>query len=560
MAEMTGAQAMFEVMVREGVRYIFGNPGTTELPLMDLFAARDEIEYVLALHEDSALGMAVGYADATGEPAVVNLHTNPGLAHALGNLYNAYRAGTPLVVTAGQQDTRGMIEEPLLSADMLELARQHTKWAYEARSVADIPVAMARAFRIATTPPTGPVFVSLPVNIMEERAEADLPPVARVSPRVRGDSARIEEAARLLAEARNPVIIAGDGCARSGAVTEMVRLAEAVAACVHTEPLNALLNFPTGHSLYAGPLFPNAKQTLAALEGADVILVAGVNNLAPLVYTGVKMIPPSARLIQIDSDPRELGKNYPVEVALFADPRSAIEELTEAFLRLVSGETSEALARRREAIAARTAEARARFMQSAAAAPDDKAMSPSYVAREMRAAAPQSAVLVDEAVTSTAFVRTIFELNEPGSYFYAKAGSLGLGLPAAVGVKLARPDRPVLCAVGDGSALYSIQALWTAARYRIATVFVIFNNSSYAILKGGLLAFAGASVERGVFTGMDLNEPEIDFVRLAESMGVAARRVSQASELRGALDWALAESGPTLLDVPIARDVRSVLR
>jgi benzoylformate decarboxylase len=557
---MTGAQAMFEVMVREGVRYVFGNPGTTELPLMDLFAARDEIKYILALHEDSALGIAAGYADATGSPAVVNLHTNPGLAHALGNLYNAYRAGTPLVVTAGQQDTRGMIEEPLLSADMLELARQHTKWAYEARCVSDVPVAMARAFRLAQTMPTGPVFVSLPVNIMEARAEVDLPPATRVSSRLRGDTERIEEAARLLASARNPVIIAGDGCARAAAVAEVVRLAEMIAARVHTEPLNALMDFPTGHSLYAGPLFANARQTLAALEGADVILIVGVNNLAPLVYTGIKMIPRSARLIQIDADPRELGKNYSVEVALFADPRSALEELIGSFAQLVSDEMAEMLARRREAIAARTSEARARFAESATAAPDDKALPASYVAREMRAAAPPSAALVDEAVTSTAFVRTIFELNEPNSYFYAKAGSLGLGLPAAVGVKLAMPDRAVLCAVGDGSALYSIQALWTAARYRIAVVFVIFNNSSYAILKGGLLALGGASVERGVFTGMDIDEPEIDFIRLAESMGVAARRVSKASELRTALDWAIAQSGPTLLDVPIVRDVRSVLR
>ena len=169
MAEMSGAEAMFEMMVREGVRYVFGNPGTTELPLMDRFAARNEISYILALHEDSALGIAAGYAEATGQPAVVNLHTNPGLAHALGNLYNAYRAGTPLVVTAGQQDTRSMLDEPLLYADMIELARQHTKWAWEVRTAAEIPRALARAFTIARTPPTGPVFVSLPVNLTEER-------------------------------------------------------------------------------------------------------------------------------------------------------------------------------------------------------------------------------------------------------------------------------------------------------------------------------------------------------------------------------------------------------
>src|SRR5215472_5664644 len=194
MPQMTGADAMFEMLVRAGVRHVFGNPGTTELPLMDLFAARDEISYVLALHEDSAVGIAVGYAEASGEPAVVNLHTAPGLAHGLGNLYNAKRAGTPLIVTAGQQDTRAMIEEPLLYGDMLAVARQYTKWCWEAHHASDVASAMARAFKIATTPPTGPVFVSLPVNAMEERAEIELPPVTRLSDwRIRGDSSRIAE-------------------------------------------------------------------------------------------------------------------------------------------------------------------------------------------------------------------------------------------------------------------------------------------------------------------------------------------------------------------------------
>jgi benzoylformate decarboxylase len=560
MAEMTGAQAMYEMMARRGVRYVFGNPGTTELPLMDQFATRDEISYILALHEDSALGMAAGFAEATGRAAVVNLHTNPGLAHALGNLYNAYRAGTPLVVTAGQQDTRSMIDEPLLYADMLELARQHTKWAWEVRHASEIPAALARAFKIAETPPTGPVFVSLPVNTMEERAEMEILPGGEIGTRVRGDRAKVEAAARLLQTARNPVIIAGDGCARSGAINQVVKLAETIAARVHAEPLNSLLTFPTNHPLYGGPLFPNAAQTAALLDGSDLILIIGVSNLAPLVYTGARMIPATARLIQINVDDRELEKNFPAEVAILADPRSAVEELLEILTPVMSGAAAEAISHRRELITAHISNARAKFVEQSSAAPAEGLMSPGFVAREMRQAAASDAVLVDESVTSTAFVRVMFELSELNSYFYAKGGSLGLGLPAAVGVKLAMPDRQVICAVGDGSALYSIQALWTAARYKLAVVFVVFNNTSYMILKGGLIAMRGASAERGKFVGMDITEPEIDFVGLAESMGVSARRVSQGAELRAALDWALNETGPTLLDVAIARDVRSVLR
>lgn len=559
MSEMSGAEAMFEFMVREGVRYVFGNPGTTELPLMDLFAARDEIQYILALHEDSALAIAAGYAEATGKPAVVNLHTNPGLAHALGNLYNAYRAGTPLIVTAGQQDTRSMIDEPLLYADMLELARQHTKWCWEVRQASEIPAAMARAFKIAQTPPTGPVFLSLPVNVMEDRAEMELPAVTQIGSRVRGDLSKIKQASAMLAGAKNPAIISGDGCARSGALGELEKIAEMIAARVHAEPLNSLLVFPTEHPLFAGPLYPNAKQTRGLLEGVDVILAVGVNNMAPLVYTGDRMMPDGVRIIQIDAGEHELGKTYPADVAILADPRSALEELIEMLGPFAAG-TAELITRRREMITAQIAEARARFAEHASIASADGPMSPAYVARELRLAAASNAVLVDESVTSTAFVRTLFTLKEPGTFFYAKGGSLGWGLPEAVGVKLAMPDRQVICSVGDGTALYTIQGLWTAARYGLAVKFVVFNNASYMILKGGLLALKGASAEHGVFTGMDITEPEIDFVKLAESMGLAARRVSQAGELRPALDWALNENGPALLDVAILREVRSVLR
>jgi len=323
--------------------------------------------------------------------------------------------------------------------------------------------------------------------------------------------------------------------------------------------LNSLLVFPTGHPLYAGPLFPNAKQTQGLLEGADVILAIGVNNLAPLVYTGISLIPDGVRMIQIHAGEHELGKSHPAEVAILADPRSAIEELIESLTPFaMSG--SDLLNKRRALITSRIAEARAKFAESASLASPEGPMSPAYVARQMREAAASDAVLVDESVTSTAFVRTLFTLNEPNSFFYAKGGSLGLGLPEAVGVKLALPDRQVICSVGDGTALYTIQGLWTAARYGLAVKFVVFNNASYAILKGGLLAMKGASAERGVFVDMDMTEPEIDFVKLAESMGLAARRVMKAAELRPALDWAFSEIGPTLLDVAIARDVRSVLR
>lgn len=564
MTEMTGAQAFYEMLVRQGVEYIFGNPGTSELPLMDVFAERDEIEYILALHEDSALGIAAGYAEGSGKPAIVNLHTNPGLAHALGNLYNAYRAGTPMIVTAGQQDMRSLIGEPLLQADMVELARQHTKWAWEVKAASEIPFALSRAFTLATTAPTGPVFLSLPVNVMEERAEMDFPKVTRIGRRLRGDRLQIEAAAKLFADAQQPVIIAGDGCARSGGVNQLVKLAEMLGAKVHSEVLHSLLDFPTGHRLFAGPLAPGAQQAGGQLAGADVILTVGVYTLAPLVYTGARIIPETAKLIQIDANERELGKNYAAEVAILADPRTAIEELMEALQPLLTGATAERIWRRSRIISDMIADKRAKTAEQVLSSAKEGEISPAQLAREMRLAAAEDAIVVDEAVTSTAFVRTLFTINQPDSYFFAKGGSLGYGLPLAVGMKMARRDRQVICTIGDGSALYSPQALWSAAHYNLGVVFVVFNNTSYLILKGGLLAMKGKSVERGIYTGMDITEPEIDFVKMSESMGVTARRVTQLSELRPALDWALTESAaqsrPHLLDVLVSSELKSMLR
>src|SRR5262249_30143449 len=345
-----------------------------------------------------------------------------GLAHALGNLYNAYRAGTPLIVTAGQQDTRSMIDEPLLFADMVELARQHTKWAWEVKNAAEVPVALARAFKIAQTAATGPVFLSIPVDVLEARAMMEIPPVVEIGKRMRGDLKAIEEAARILAQSRNPCIISGDGVARSGAVRAVVRLAESIAARAHSEPLNSLLTFPTDHSLYAGPLFPNAKQTSGLLEGVDVVLTIGVNNIAPLVYTGTRLIPDGTTLIQIDSDPRELAKNYPCRVAIQGDPLSVVEEIT----RLLQSEISSAegahqqIDARRIALEAHIADTGRRFVAVAALVCTGVPMTPGYVALQLREAAPHNTILVDESVTSTAFVRTLFTLNEPGTFFYAK--------------------------------------------------------------------------------------------------------------------------------------------
>jgi benzoylformate decarboxylase len=328
MAEMSGKHALAELLHQEGVEYIFGNPGTTELPLMDVLAQRDDLQYILSLHEAVALAMAAGYAEASGKIGVTNFHVAPGLGNALGLIYTAYMGRSPLLVTAGQQDRRMQLEEPLLWGDLVQMARPYTKWSYEIPSPADLPQAVRRAIKVALTPPTGPVFLSLPMDVLEASVDLDLAPAPRLDLRPGPLPELVAQAAEVLCMAQNPTIIVGDRVSKSGALAEAVELAETLGARVYGEPQANSIAFPADHPLFAGVLPSLSQGVRRALEPADVLLVIGLNLFQPFLYAAKGPLPEHATVVQIDSDPWEVGKNYPVKVGVLSDPKAAMAQLT----------------------------------------------------------------------------------------------------------------------------------------------------------------------------------------------------------------------------------------
>lgn len=553
----SGAQALLDMLHDSGVRYLFGNPGTTELPLMDALVHDRRIQYVLGLQEVPVVAMADGYAQASGQLGVTNLHISCGLGNAMGMLYNAYRAGTPLLITAGQQDRRLATSEPILWSDMVAVVRPWTKWAAEVARIEDLPVLFRRAVQAATTPPTGPVFLSLPIDLQMELAEVEPLPAIRLDARVRPPAEALSRAAEVLAQAKNPAILSGSRVVEADAVSQVVALAELVGAAVFTESgtTHGRLGFPADHGLYAQSLPLWAPDVHERLAEFDVVLVVGMDLLQLYVYFEPPLaIPKHIRLIHLDQDARQLGKNFPTEVGLIGDPQAGLAELVERVQALMSAGDLSAAQRRGEVRKAAHLDRRQKLWQRAEQERQRRPMTALTLMSSLARVLPKDVTVVEEAITTT---NTYFErlgvLPTTSGYFAQRGWALGWGLGCALGVKLAWPDRPLLAILGEGAAMYGIQGLWTAAHYRIPVTFVVPNNAQYHILKVGSQQLRLPAALHGEFESLDLSKPEIDLVGLARSMGVEAERVAEPDELAERVAESLAGDVPWLFDVPIER-------
>jgi benzoylformate decarboxylase len=555
---MLGIEALLQILAAANVRHIFGNPGSTELPLNDALITDSRFQYILGLQEVPVTAMADGYAMAAGGLGVACVHTCCGLGNAMGMLYNAYCAGTPLLLLAGNQDRRLRLGEPVLAGDTVSVARPWTKWSVEVQRVADVPTVVRRAVQTALTPPTGPVFLSLPVDVqLESAAGLDLAPAHIPDRRVRPPSDALHQAAAILAQARHPAILAGSRVTEASAVAELVALAERLGAPVLAEQQTShgRLPMPAEHPLYAGtlPLWaPDVRQRLADY---DVILVVGMNLLRLYIHREpARPIPEQARLIHLDADPWEIGKNYPVEVGLLGDPQAGLAELAQRVSELASADQVRTAAQRSAEHAARRAAERAALLAETNAQWDRRPMTPlTFMTALSRALPPHAAVVEEAATTHHNLLERLGVLRDPSGHFAHRGWALGWGLGCAIGVKLAWPDRPAVALLGDGAALYGIQGLWTAAHHHVPVTFIIANNAQYKILKASGDVMQLPRMARKQYLGMDLVEPEVDFVGLARSFGIQARRVTEPDELSASVRAALDQTGPTLLDVPIER-------
>ena len=548
--ERAGKHILLDLLHSEGVKFVFGNPGTTELPLLDAFVVEDRIRYVLGLNEVVVMGMADGYAQATGRLAVCNLHAAPGLGNAMGMLYNAAKAGAPILVTAGQQDMSIRLTEPLLWDDLATLARPLCKWSFEVASLAELPRAIRRAAKVALTAPTGPVFLSIPGDILTAMAgdELDLLAPTRIGARLRGDAEAIATAAALIRAAHSPVIFAGDHVARSGAHAALAALAEAIGAPVYLEGMANTAAFPSNHRLYAGTVARMTPALRALMEHHDLLISIGADLLTQSQATGVEALAPGTKVVHLDDEPWQIGKNFAATAAIQGDARATLPELT----ALVEN----CGVQRSDSIAADLAAKKAALLARADAMAGDLPLQPMPVLKLIGEMLPQDAIVIEELLSSGMnTVRHLVPAVHPDSWFGMRGGGIGVAIPQAAGIQLAHPDRPVVVLSGDGSALYSIAALWTLAHYRLPVVTMIFNNQSYRILKQRTRAIGGHSAQTDSFVAMDLQNPAIDFMAMAQAHGVAGVRVETLDEVRSAFAAALAADTPTLIEIMVAREV-----
>ncbi len=546
MKTMTGRAAFVALLEDEGISHLFGNPGTTELPIMAALAEGASLEYVLGLQESLVVAMADGFARASGRLTACNVHVAPGLGNALGALYNAKWIGSPIILTAGQQEQGHGLTEPLLYDPLVPMAQPLVKWAIEVTRIEDLPRIVRRAAKIATTPPTGPVFISLPGDILNDEAELELGMATRVDTSSRPGDETMRRLADRLLSAKRPVIVSGHEVAVADALAEAARLAEALAAPVYQQTVPYGAHFLSEHPAFMGALTRDQKQVRETLTGYDLLICLGADVLRMSVYSPVDPLPEGMPVVQLGLRDWEMGKNYPAEMAVRCNVKDTLRALSplieERRGRGGAPAFGNGLARLASTNWSAKREALRTKVLSRGKSPR---MDPALLMLRALEALPGNAVVVDEGILSTRALHDLYPFRDARCFFGLASGGIGFALPGAIGIQLAQPERPVVAFVGDGSAMYSIQALWTAAHLKLPITYVICNNGSYRIIKERLRAFHGSNR----FIGMDLKDPAIDFVKLAQSMGVNAKRISDPDEVDPAIREATSKSGPTLLDV-----------
>ena len=549
MANLFGRQAFVELLASEGVTHLFGNPGTTELPIMQALPEVPQLRFVLGLQEASVLAMADGFARASGRLTAANVHVAPGLGNAMGALYNAKFSGSPVILTAGQQELGHGLLEPLLYEPLPAIAAPLVKWAVEVTRVADLPRIMRRAAKVAMTRPTGPVFISLPGDILNECADLDMGQSVRIDARVRPSDEAIAELADMLLAARRPVIIAGREIAADDAFAAAGELAAMLGAAVYQEPIPYATSFPTAHAQYVGMLTRNQQQVRGVLETYDLILCLGADLLRMSVYSPVEPLPPQSRVVHLSERSWELGKNYRTDLAIAANVRETLAALLPALAASADAAYRAKASERCEMIAKDNWQVqRARAVMAAEIHALVRPMDPSLLMLRLTQHLPPDAIVVEEALTSSVTLPQLLHQRDPASLIGLASGGLGFAIPGAVGVSLARPGRPVVAIVGDGSAMYGIQGLWTAAHLKLPITYVITNNRGYRIIKERLVSMQGSDR----FIGMDMRDPVIDYCQLAQSFGLAAVRITDPADVGAALKAGIQSGLPNLIEVVVA--------
>jgi benzoylformate decarboxylase len=545
---ITGRSAFLALLKDEGITHLFGNPGTTELPIMHALKDHPDLTYVMAMQESLVVAIADGFSRASGKLVACNVHVAPGLGNAMGSLYNAQFTGTPMILTAGQQEQGHGLTEPLLYGPLVRMAEPLVKWAVEVTRLEDLPRIVRRAAKIATTPPTGPVFISLPGDILNSEAGIDLGRSTRVDARVRPSDEAVQALAQRILKAQRPVIIAGDEIVKSDALKEASELAETLGCPAYQQSAPYGAHFLSESPCFIGALSRSQPQVREVLSSYDLMIVLGADPLRMSVHSEIDPLPEGLSMLQIGLVDWDLAKNYGAEVALKADVKETLKALTPA-LKAAGGGVLEARAKRglAELMPKNWTARRNALVEQIGKASRKSPVDPDYLSLQIVEAMPDNAILVDEGLTSARQILNLRPHRDRHGYHALASGGIGWGVPASVGVSLANPDRPVVCYSGDGSAMYSIQALWTAAHHKLPLSVVIASNGGYRIIKQRLLSFHGDSN----YIGMDFADPPVDFARLGQSLGLEAMRITDPAELKTVLASAFRRPGAKLIEVVV---------
>jgi benzoylformate decarboxylase len=555
--EKIASQAYLEVAAAHGVEYVFGLPGTSGQEFIGTIADQEKIRFILAMHETCVVSMADGHARVTGRPQLAQVSTLPGSANSIGALYDAYRDRSPVIVTSTNVDTRiDGRDSHTEGKNLVEMTKQFTKWSAEVHRADRIPEYLNRAFKVASSAPTGPVYLALPSNLLGEPINGPNPDAerSRVSPRIAGDAEAFAEAAKLLAQAKRPLVVAGSAIAKAGAMEELINFAEMVAAPVVMEPRYSFLSFPTTH----GQSFQIAERQpsfdLPVWGEPDVIIAIGCRLIREYRYVPEPVIKPATKIVHIEEDPWEIGKVFPVDIGIIADAKSALKSLLEIYPKVAP--SAAVKAERWECIRKAKDQASAEIESRVTEGWDGVPINAARLARTMDRLFDKDMLIVNESPTSKDILMSNFQFSAGRDYFSNSSGGyLGWGLGAAIGAKLGSPKRRVVACLGDGSTMFGLQGLWTLAKYRIPLLVVVFNNRAYMAVKN---QFRGSDerIRIAADMGAEITGPEINFAKLAETFGIHGERVEHPDTIEPALKRALEQNGPALVDVVISQNTR----
>ena len=547
MAEiMTGKMALLEMLKAEGVTHIFGNPGTSEAPIIDMLPDYPEFTYIMALQESVAVGMGEAYARATQKPSLVSLHVDSGLANGIALMLDALNSGTPMVVTSANYDIRKVVEG---TTDLAELVKPVTKWSIQLTHPDQIPGAIRRAFNEANTHPKGPVYIGLTANALEDSAEMNIIPSRYTSDKIRPDLDSIEQAADSLIKAENPVLIVGDRVSDDDAV----RLAEMLGLPAY-QFRGAEVSFPTTHKQYLGILNLRNSANRESLKACDTVIAVGMNAFEELFYWGDVILNEESTLIHIDSSAVNIGKSEPTNIGIISHCKMGLQELNHNVSDKMRTIDSSIIEKRLQRTLDEKKYKQDSFVESTKNKWNDKPMSVARMMHEFVAGLPENAVVVDDSISNRAIVREYLEGIERGDIVGYRGQSIGGGIGVTMGAQCGYPDKKVFGLIGDGSAMMTVQGLWTAVNDNIPCVFVILNNGMYRVLKVNFNIYQqdilNVEPAGGSLPYSDFPSP-FDMAAIAKSMGMESERITDPEDIKDAVVRASKLDKPVLLDIVI---------